>query len=105
MRAHFLAQSALSTLLLVDEKDDKEINFDNLQRFYDNALNSQFGPEELLKLESDPTFKSIQKELQGTKNRLKEESCTARLWIQYMDYVDVAKQFIYAERTSKWELH
>ena len=44
-------------------------------------------------------------ELQDTKNRLKEGSGTAQLLIQYMDYVDVAKQFIYAEKRSNWELH
>jgi len=33
------------------------------------------------------------------------ESRTARLWLQYMDYVDVVKLFVVAERTSDWCLH
>ena len=30
---------------------------------------------------------------------------TAKLWIQYIDYVDIAKDFIRAARTGHWELH
>ncbi len=30
---------------------------------------------------------------------------TARLWIQYMDMIDILRRFIKAERTGDWELH
>lgn len=30
---------------------------------------------------------------------------TARLWLQYMDFVALLRQFIQAERTGNWELH
>jgi len=33
------------------------------------------------------------------------ESRTARLWLQYMDYIDVVKLFVVAERISDWCLH
>ena len=30
---------------------------------------------------------------------------TARLWIQYLEYVTIVKNFIRAERTGNWHLH
>ena len=30
---------------------------------------------------------------------------TARLWMQYMNMVDILRKFIKAERTGNWELH
>jgi len=38
-------------------------------------------------------------------NRLSSESRTARLWIQYLYWIDLVKCFIMAERTSNWHLH
>ena len=105
IRAHILAQSVLNTLLLVDVKENNEIDFSKLQNFYDDALRSDIGSEKFMELSSDQTFNTIQKEVEDTKNRLKEESRTSQLWIQYIDYIDVVKSFIYAERTSNWELH
>ena len=32
-------------------------------------------------------------------------SRTVLLWLQYMEYVDVVKEFLCAERTSNWYLH
>ena len=32
-------------------------------------------------------------------------SRTARYWFQYMDYIQVVKMFIYAERAGDWNLH
>ncbi len=30
---------------------------------------------------------------------------TARLWLQYMDMIDILRMFLKAERTGNWELH
>lgn len=56
-------------------------------------------------MNSNTKFNQIKQKLVSTKNRLKECSRTAQLWIQYIDYIDIVKTFIYAERTSNWELH
>ena len=34
-----------------------------------------------------------------------EQSRTAALWLSYLNYVTILKQFISAERTSNWQLH
>ncbi len=39
------------------------------------------------------------------KRSLCEKSPTARLWLQYMEYVGTLKLFIRAERTGNWNLH
>ena len=43
--------------------------------------------------------------LEKYKDRLALRSRTARIWIQYLEYVTVVKNFIRAERTGKWHLH
>ena len=39
------------------------------------------------------------------KQELAEKSRTAKLWIAYMDYVEVVKLFTRAERTGDWNTH
>ena len=36
---------------------------------------------------------------------LSQESRTSQLWIRYIDYVDIIKLFLIAERTSDWTMH
>jgi len=43
--------------------------------------------------------------LSDLKQTLCSQSCTARLWLLYMHYIDTVKQFIASERTSDWLLH
>ena len=105
LRAHILVESVLTSLLLVDIKGKNEIDFSDLQKFYEKALSSDLDTEKLIELNSDATFNQIRKELESKRNQLKEHSRTAQLWIQYIDYADIVKNFIYAERTSNWELH
>ena len=52
--------------------------------------------EELIKLE---------KLLHRYKELLAKKSPTARLWLQYLEYVDTLKMFIRAERIGDWNLH
>ena len=43
--------------------------------------------------------------LQKYKDRLALRSGTARLWIQYLEYVTIVKNFIRIERTGNWHLY
>ena len=52
-----------------------------------------------------PHFIHISELLSELKTTLELLSRTSKLWIQYLRYVDVAKIFLYAERTSNWKLH
>ena len=51
------------------------------------------GPNELKKLDDN---------LQQLKDELNIKSRTAKLWLQYSDYVKVTKDAISAERTGNW---
>ena len=55
-----------------------------------------YNSQELMKLE---------KLLHWYKHLLAERSPTARLWIQYVEYVETLKIFIRAERIGDWNLH
>ena len=43
--------------------------------------------------------------MKDLKNDLAVKSRTAKLWLQYIDYVELLKLYIRVERTGNWELH
>jgi hypothetical protein len=48
---------------------------------------------------------SLEKLLKVYKETLAEKSRTAKLWLQYIEYVEILKLFIRAERTGNWNMH
>ena len=38
-------------------------------------------------------------------NKLKEKARAAKFWLQHLDYINIFKIFIRAEKTGKWNLH
>jgi len=52
-----------------------------------------------------PLAETCQPWLQELKSSLESQSWTGKLWIQYIEYVDLVKLFIIAERTSYGCLH
>ena len=47
----------------------------------------------------------LAKQLDNKKEQLKNSNRTARLWIQFLEYVDVMKLFIREEWLGDWEMH
>ena len=47
----------------------------------------------------------LTKQLDNKKEQLKNSNRTARLWIQFLEYVDVVKLFIRAELLGDWKMH
>ena len=47
----------------------------------------------------------LKKLLHRYKELLAEKSPTARLWLQYLEYIETLKIFIRAERIRDWNLH
>jgi len=45
------------------------------------------------------------KDLLQEQRDLMKDNCTALLWLQYLDMVDILRMFIKAERTGNWRLH
>ena len=56
-------------------------------------------------LEESSVLGKLRSLLSEKMERLKVLSRTAKLWIQYMEYVNVIKMFIAGERMGNWQLH
>lgn len=83
-----------------EKLDQSEVNIitDLYEKVFDGSLpvSAVSDSKELLKLEQILcTYRAL----------LAERSRTAKLWLQYMEYIQVLKKFIRAERTGDWNLH
>ena len=111
MRAHFLVEGALVNKLILQcvEQDLVEAGdrlsateIEKIRDFYDGiagksvSVMSNDGSNELIKLHNC---------LLKYKGSLGKTSQTAKLWLQYIEYVETVKLFIRAERTGNWNLH
>ena len=88
-----------------DSSSDDQLSVGEIEKIYClfDSVSSKTVPfssvctsEELIKLE---------KLLHRYKESLAKKSPTARLWLQYLEYVDTLKIFIRAERIGDWNLH
>ena len=64
-----------------------------------------WNEESLKELVLSNSIKRIGDEINLLKSKLKKKSRTSKLWLLHMDYINVAKEFVYAERTSNWDIH
>lgn len=55
-------------------------------------------------IEASEAIGQISDRLKATKTSLKEIA-TSRLWLQYIEMVNILRQFLRAERTGDWDLH
>ena len=102
IRAHILAESALMLLLMQEMKEQSSdiIDFKDLREFYERAYGRKLDEESLKELVLYDSIKQICDEIGLVNSKLKERSRTSKLWLLYMDYNYVAKEFTCAERTS-----
>ena len=110
LRGHFMVDSALWILLLQTLLDLDNVShigslthadISELRAVYDNVVAhnpdlSEQLPECLVKLHMNACDQKV---------ALASQSRTAKLWIQYLTYVDILRCTIRAERTSDWNLH
>ena len=126
IRGHFLVDDALNTILLEqflptvqdintdinnnsegeaienDYRTVKESHTLHAKDILEAILENHMNPEAITK---DTTLFEMYQTLQNAKSRLADESRTAKLWLQYMDMIDILKKFITAERTGLWKDH
>ena len=69
---------------------------DDVETNYEEALQRLYDSEE---------FNLLKRMVENVKHYLQESSRTAKLWINYLHYIQIIKNFIRAERTGNWELH
>jgi len=112
LRGHFQAESSLMILLM-------ENTFDIYGEQSDASI-SQLDETDISSLRdasqwafdcTDATnplpvcLQHLGDRISDHKQQLVNDDRTARLWVQYLDYVRTVKQFLRAERTSDWSLH
>ena len=94
LRAHFLAESALVTILVEEVVGESDL-------FYLDGQDSDVIEEKLI---SDEIV-NLRKAFEEKTEILSAKSRTAKLWISYLKYISTIKKYIIAERTSNWTLH
>ena len=106
-RAHILTESAL--LIKLQEiapegnpvqSEEKKVDIGEIQELY-NMVTSRSDDYDL----TIPSLQKLNMIVEEKKSSLRENSRTAQLWIQYIEYVEACRNFIRASRTSDWPLH
>ena len=112
VRAHFMVDAALGRLLLrclLSSDDDGDTQRDGMLTTEQvNSVRTMFdismSAGSLPSFEEE-SFLNLQTALNNLCDSLKHKSRTCKLWLQYLDYVNLLKIFIMAERTGNWNLH
>ena len=105
LRCHLLAQSALVSQIIEFVVEERNIDLKPLEIIYNDANEVGLTDKEIVQLQSNYTLRKLREGIESYCKQKKESSRTAALWIQYIEYVDIIKEFICAERTSNWLLH
>ena len=98
LRAHFLADASLTSLLLETVFEEGSLDKDCLMLQLKEAIKS--NKEEIKGFFKSSSFGKLDNAMAIVKSQLAEKSRTAKLWILYLQYVAILKQLVFAERTS-----
>jgi len=89
-----------------EDTDSTEPNIDNdLQcalELFESVLIGDISIEMICQA---PVQQRIQEKMTAYSDRVRKESRTARVWLQYMEMVELLRTFITAERMGNWQLH
>ena len=105
LRAHMMAQSSLVAHLIDILVDNGKVYVMEFESMYTKAENGELSFAELEEFDEGSTVQQFNKEFNSLAASLEKTSRTAKLWLQYIEYIDVVKELICAERTSNWKLH
>jgi len=111
VRGHFIIHDALLQVLLqciiddvATDTDDDDAVSSIILHLYQFTWNNKVNVADCSILECEK-LKEITDKLQLHQRELFSQSRTARLWLQYIEYIDLVKLFLLAERMSDWHLH
>ena len=74
----------------------------SLEKMYQDLLK---GEASFTEVNDNDCIIAISKIIENFKSELSSKSRTAKLWIQYLEYINIIKLFIRAERTGNWNEH
>ena len=101
VRAHLLVESALTCVLLEKCTSWKD-NENALHLVFNNLKQGKLSIDEV---NNDVDVIKLQIEFETGKVDISKQSRTAKLWIQYLDYIATLKMYIKAERIGNWAMH
>ncbi|ESN98242.1 hypothetical protein HELRODRAFT_177122 [Helobdella robusta] len=108
LRGHFLIESALHIMIMKNVLNTDEppvtgsISHDDINEllsFYDKVNN---GKVNINDVDYPQSMINLDRALSAYKSNIANRSRTAKLWLQYLKYIDVLKTVIRAERTCDW---
>lgn len=107
VRGHFLVDTALNSIIITKTAENilPETNWSSMvteaANLYDELISFNITSEDL---HSNTLLSSIGEKFSKIQSKLKIGSRTAKLWIQYMDMVDLLRDHIRSERTGNFKL-
>ena len=106
LRAHFLVESALVCKLMspLVGSENEAVEIEDLKTDLDVIANAD-GSNIDLDMSKYPSLSKLLELLENYKSDLKNCSRTAKLWIQYLEFIEIVKDFIRSERTGNWNLY
>ena len=83
------------------EVDAEKHLLDQLSQMFEEVTSGRIA---IADVQSSPLVQQVSDILLATKKCL-QTSRNSKLWLQYMDMVDIIRKFLKAERTGHWKLH
>ena len=110
IRGHLLLDSVLHTFLLCNvfetklslSSDNVPVELDTIADLYDDLVSSKTTMQEV---ESSVELHALQMELDTFTETLQSKYLTAKLWLEYMETVNIMGTLILSERTGDRSLH
>jgi hypothetical protein len=93
---------AAETDIDMDENKLNATEVERINHLYEGIKDQSIA---VVSVSESKELKKLDHCLQKYKELLAERSPTAKLWLQYIEYVETLKVFIRAERTGDWNLH
>lgn len=101
LRAHLLTEKVLVSLLLESTAAAQDLK-DVIRSLHEGALHGEFAADDLA--DSDALLR-LHTALAERKKQVSKSSRTSKLWVQYLQQIEIVRLFIRAERTGNWNLH
>ena len=116
LRGNFLVDVALNTALITqlfpgcfrdnennfEDESNASTLFKELRQLYEDLVSGESTWDEVSRSKSILDFSEA---IENHKSYLQHSYRTAKLWIQYCEFINIVKLYICAERTSDWSLH
>ena len=102
LRAYFLTQQALASILFKSSDVLDETEVAQLCKLYEDVLHGEHCVADAVE---DPAVVSLDQRMKDMLGKIATLDKTAQLWVQYFSIVTLVRNFIQSERTGDWPLH